>query len=343
MLFTIIVRLVLLPLSLPALKNARRQQALAPQVRAIQKKHAKDRSAASQATMELYRSYGFNPFSGCLPILAQAPIFFALWQAIQRVGAQAAHGGFLWITQIGRPDPLYLLPVLAAVAQFLQTRMAMQPKAMVTDPQQRMTNTMMQFTPVLAIVFGSQIPAGAVLYWFVSSLFSAVLQYLITGWGSLQDLLPFLPHKERRAFLPSAPLQPHEIKQTRMQKLQDRMIQLQQEQQAQQAPKQGGTTSQQLQREKRPKASPADTAEARQVEDLSGSQLTDDAWRLPGAPGSGGSASTTTTVTPPDTALGNGADSNGDGDGAGGVTERVYTPSKNGTRQRGSNRRRKRR
>lgn len=284
-LFTLFVKTLFIPLTLPALRNSRRQQELSPMVREIMKKHGKDRQAASAEQMALYRQYGFNPVAGCLPSLVQIPFFFALWRALVGIqGTPMGNDSFLWIPQIAGKDPLYILIVGAAVAQFFQTRMAMQPRNKVVDAQQKQMNTIMQFMPLMVIVFGLQVPAGAVLYWIVSSLFSAVQQYFVTGWGSLRDLFPFLPAREPRSLL-GPPRDPSTIKPGRFAQLQQRMLEAQEQQQA--AKSQGNAPVR--------SAVPAEPARRQPqaqvaIEDVSpeGNQLTQDGWRLPGAPGTTG-------------------------------------------------------
>ncbi len=297
-LFTIFIRILLLPLTMPALRNSRRQQQLAPQVREIQKKHGKDRTAATAETMALYRQYGFNPMSGCLPILVQMPVFFALWRAIVTFGSpERSVGGFLWIDNLAAPEEgffgfLKILPILAMAAQFVQTRMSLPPHGQALDPQQQSMNRMMQFMPLLVVVFGWNISAGAVLYWFISSLFSAVLQYFITGWGSLKELMPFLPHKEPRNYLPAPrPISELETSGRKgfMQRMQDRMLEAQREQEA----RRSGAAEQRA-----PASPPAVQPAAATAEgDI---RYTSDAWRLPGAPGTKGRLSAMTTSGGPE-------------------------------------------
>lgn len=293
-LFTLVVKTLFIPLTLPALRNARRQQELAPMVRQIMQKHGKDRAAASAEQMALYRQYGFNPLAGCLPSLVQIPFFFALWQGINRLtGTQMGSDGFLWIPQVALRDPLFILPFLAALAQFFQTRMAMQNRDKIVDPQQRQMNTMMQFMPLMVIVFGFQVPSGAVLYWTVSSIFSAVQQYFITGWGSLTDLFPFLPRKQLKSLLPP-PRDPNApVKPGRFQRFQERMIEAQkQQQELQNGKKAGGSGQPAVQR-----PTPPVETQARVDEVVAqGNKYSEDAWRLPGAPGSTGRTVFSTNV-----------------------------------------------
>ena len=285
-LFTIPGKTLFIPLTLPSRRNSRRQQELAPQVKEIMRKHGKDRAAASAEQMALYRQYGFNPLAGCLPTLVQIPVFFALYTAIRRLEAsEMGLDSFLWIPRIADNDPFYLIPVIAAVAQFFQTRMAMQTRDKVIDAQQKQMNMMMQFMPLMVIVFGINFPAGAVLYWAVSSLFSAVQQFFITGWGSLSDLFPFLPRKQTKSFLPP-PKAAHEVstKPGFMQRMQERMMEAQQQQQEKQ--KQGEGAGKQALVNQKPAPDPAAPPESvPEVTVPQGNKYTEDAWQLPGAAG----------------------------------------------------------
>lgn len=103
-------------------------------------------------------------------------------------------GSFLWIPNLGLPDPWKVLPIAAGVFQFIQTKM-MRPAGGVkaADPQQQMMNTMMNFMPLMVVFFGWNFAAGAVLYWATQSVYSVVQQWFITGWGSMKNWFPFLP------------------------------------------------------------------------------------------------------------------------------------------------------
>lgn len=194
--FTIIIRTLMLPLSIKSIRSSKAMQDLAPKIKEIQKKHGKDRQAASAAQMALYQQYGVNPMAGCLPMLIQMPIFFGIYRAIlplSESGTGYWADGFLWLPDLAKPDPLFLLPVLAGVFQFVQARMMRPANQKVTDPQQKMMNTMMNFMPLTVILFGSQFLSGAVLYWFVQAIYAVVQQWLITGWGAFGAWFPWLP------------------------------------------------------------------------------------------------------------------------------------------------------
>jgi len=194
---TIIFKTALLPLTVKSLRSMSSMQELQPKIKELQKKFAKDRQKLSAETMKLYQEHGVNPAAGCLPMVLQIPIFFGLYFAIR---ALSNNGGgvwtepFLWLPNLSTPDPYKILPILAGLFQFVQTRMARprnQGKA--ADPQQQMMNTMMGFMPIMVVIFGWTFAAGPVIYWTVSAIYSAVQQWFITGWGSMLDWFPFLP------------------------------------------------------------------------------------------------------------------------------------------------------
>ncbi len=195
--FTIIIKTILLPLTIKSTRSSKAMQELSPKIKEIQKKYGKDRARASQETMALYQQYGVNPMAGCLPMLIQIPIFWGLYRAIYNLSnenvGEWAHG-FLWISDLSHADPYKILPILAGIFQFVQTRMmrpANMPKS--DDPQQQIMNVMMNFMPLMVVIFGWQFAAGPVIYWVAQSAYSVVQQWFITGWGSLGAWLPWLP------------------------------------------------------------------------------------------------------------------------------------------------------
>jgi YidC/Oxa1 family membrane protein insertase len=220
-LFTILARLLILPLTLKSLQSTRKMQELQPQIKELQRKYGKDQQRLSEETMKLYREYKINPAGGCLPMLLQFPIFIGVYQAVIRltqvpipddvvghmatalnnVGLNAASitagldqnrlaGGFLWLSDLGRPDNFYILPVLSVLFQLIVQLMA---TPRVQDPQQKAMTQSMLFLPIVFGYIGFTFPSGAVLYWVVGSILSMIQQYFISGWGSLANYLKFLP------------------------------------------------------------------------------------------------------------------------------------------------------
>src|SRR5262245_3671054 len=219
-LFTILARLVILPLTIKSIQSSRKMQELQPQVKEIQRKFGKDPQKLQEETAKLYREYKVNPVGGCLPMVLQLPIFFGVYQAVialtnvsvaeRAAGAiikvlnesgvsianlthlgQARLGGvFLWIADLGQPDPLYILGVLSLVFQLIVQLMAM-PR--VQDAQQKAMSQSMLILPLMFAYIGFTFPAGAVLYWVIGSVLSMIQQYVISGWGSLANYLKLLP------------------------------------------------------------------------------------------------------------------------------------------------------
>lgn len=206
-LFTLIVKIVTLPLNLQQARSIKATQELQPKLQELQKKYAKDREKLAQAQMELYREHGVNPFGGCLPLLIQLPILFGLYQALYRLASTGEIVGqrFLWIPDLAFPTrevgmkwvwppapefigwaaALYLiLPILTVVTQIAMQKMTTPPAAS-QDPQQAAMQQTMLIMPFMFGFITLQVPSGLTLYWVASNIFSMIQQYFITGWGSL--------------------------------------------------------------------------------------------------------------------------------------------------------------
>lgn len=199
-LFTIIVKLLLFPLTWQQVKSQKAMATLQPLIREAQRRYGNDRQRLNEEMMRIYRENSVNPLAGCLPLLIQMPIWFALYQALVNLGNRdhymfhpAFEQGFLWIGSLAHPDhftvpgtelvlPNPILPVLTALTQLAIQRMMTMPTA---DPQQQQMNRAMQIMPLMFLFFSLNFPAGLVLYWVTSNVVSMVQQYFLTGWGEL--------------------------------------------------------------------------------------------------------------------------------------------------------------
>ncbi len=159
---TIIVRLLLYPLTLSQNKSMIAMRRLQPQLNEIQKKYANNKEEYQRKTMELYQEHKINPLGGCLPMLVQLPILWAFFRVLQGIptGPEATFLG-LWV--LSEPDTLYLFPILAAATTYLQS------KQTVTDSSQK---SMLIVMPLMIGFFSLNLPSGLVLYWITSNLFS---------------------------------------------------------------------------------------------------------------------------------------------------------------------------
>mgnify|MGYP001332690029 CR=1 FL=1 len=170
LIITIIVRLLILPLTIKQYKSSKKMQALQPQLNEIRQKYASDPKKQQEETMKLFTQHGVNPLSGCFPLLVQMPVLIALYQSILGNPHIRDHG-FLWV-QLGAPDPYYILPILAAATTYLQQKM------MQANMPQNMRILLVIF-PVLIFVMAIQFPSALVLYWFYSNLFTMVQTYFM--------------------------------------------------------------------------------------------------------------------------------------------------------------------
>lgn len=190
-LFTFLIRFMLLPLTLKTLRSQKKMQLLQPKLREINRKYGKDKEKATAETFKLYREEGVNPAGSCLPLLIQLPIFFAVYQAVQKVvGQPDVHNSFLWLPDLAKADPWYILPTAMIVLQFIVQLMG---TPRVQDPQQEAMTRAMLIMPIFFGIFAFTFPSGAVLYWVTGTVIAIVQQYFTTGWGRLSLYLPFLP------------------------------------------------------------------------------------------------------------------------------------------------------
>lgn len=170
-LLTILVKLITIPLTHKSQVSMQRMSALKPKVDALKEKHKDDKQVFNQKVMELYKSEGVNPLGGCLPILLQMPIYFALYRMLQNA-VELFNSTFIpgWLNDLVQPDPYFILPVLMAALMWLQQHIT---PAM--DAQQaKMMKWMM---PAMMLVFMIVLPAGLVLYIVVNSLLSVIQQW----------------------------------------------------------------------------------------------------------------------------------------------------------------------
>jgi YidC/Oxa1 family membrane protein insertase len=166
---TLILQVLLFPLTWKSLRAAGAMKKLQPEVAKLQQKYADDSQKLSAATMELYKIKGANPLGGCLPMVLQMPIFIALFNALRN--SWELHGAvwIFWIKDLSAKDPYYVLPIVMGGLMFLQSKM--NPPA--GDPAQQ---KIMMFMPLMFTFMFMNFPSGLVLYWLTNSLVSTVVQ-----------------------------------------------------------------------------------------------------------------------------------------------------------------------
>lgn len=187
--FTIIIRVLLLPLMFYQTKSMLKTQELTPKLKAIQKKYSsRDRDSMmkmQEETSKLYKEAGVNPWTSMLPMLIQLPIMWALYQAIWRT-PELRRGTFLWL-QLGHTDPYYVLPILAALFTFLSSWLSM-----ASMPERNaMTSAMTWFMPIMVFFMALGFSSAITLYWVISNAFQVVQTLLLQN--------PFKIRREREA------------------------------------------------------------------------------------------------------------------------------------------------
>lgn len=210
--FTLLIRLILVPLSLPSLKSQKKMKELHPELKKLKEIHGDDKKALQLAQMELYKKHNVNPLSGCLPQLIQIVFLIVLYQVLVNFVSHSEINGiqlnpdFLWLN-LTAPDSLFILPVLAGLTQLFLSVMILPggetPDIIPNDSKSKkvavankkeedaaemaasMQKQMLFIMPIMTAFIAIRFPSGLALYWVASTVFSIVQQYFISGWGGI--------------------------------------------------------------------------------------------------------------------------------------------------------------
>lgn len=177
-LMTLILRLLIWPLTRKSYVSTMAMQKMQPELQRVQKLYANDKMRLQMEMMKIYQTHKTSPMSGCLPMLIQIPIFFALYKALLiSVPMRSAH--FLWISDLAVMDPYFILPILMGATMWLQQYLQTPKQTANTNDITASTQRVMKWMPVLFTVLFVWMPAGLVLYWTVSNVFGIVQMYII--------------------------------------------------------------------------------------------------------------------------------------------------------------------
>lgn len=217
---TIIVKALSIPVILPSLKSAKKQRDLQPQLNKLKKKYKYDKKKLAEKQMELMKEHGVNPASGCYTMIITILIFTALYSVIRQItqvtdvveinshlyanflkfkSLDQLNTSFLYL-DLTKPDPYYLMAVLAGAFQFVLAKMSMPyneagVKAAKKTPDKKddiaynMQQQSMYIMPAMMVFLGISLPAGVIIYIITSALFSIVQNYFVNGWGGLKPLV----------------------------------------------------------------------------------------------------------------------------------------------------------
>lgn len=170
---TILIRLITFPLQYKSFKSMKKMQLLQPELTKIKEKFKDDPQRLQKETMGLFKNAGANPLGGCLPLLLQMPFFMAFYKVLY-AAVELVHAPFYgWINDLSVKDPFFVLPVLMTITMFIQQKMT--PAAGVDPNQQKI----MLFMPIVFGFIMKDLPAGLVLYIFVSTILGIVQQFFV--------------------------------------------------------------------------------------------------------------------------------------------------------------------
>ncbi len=179
-LLTMVLQVVLLPLTMKSFKSMQMLKKIQPQINTLRGKYKEDPKRLNIEMMNLYKTRRVNPFGGCLPMILQIPIFWALFTTLRNT-VELRYAPFIfWIKDLSSYDPLYILPVLMGIGMFLQQKMT------TADPQQA---KMVVFMPVLFVVLFLKFPSGLVLYWFINNIFNLIMQLVIMKQNRKKEII----------------------------------------------------------------------------------------------------------------------------------------------------------
>lgn len=183
--FSLIIKIVLYPLTKSSLHSMKKMQLLQPKISEIKEKFKDDPQKMNKETMKLYSTYGVNPAGGCLPLILQMPIFVAMWGLFQVAIELRQQPFMLWINDLSRPDVIAALPVkiplfgidkISGLALLMGITTFIQQKMTVKDPKQQ---SLVYIMPVMLTLMFMSFPSGLNLYYFMFNLFSILQQFYV--------------------------------------------------------------------------------------------------------------------------------------------------------------------
>lgn len=183
---TLIIRFILYPLTYKGMVSMNKLKSLSPKIKELQKQHKGDPQKMNAKMMELYKKHGANPMGGCLPMIMQIPVFFAIYRVLLNSVELKSSPWIGWIQDLSLMDPYFILPVLMSASMFWQQSIT---PTNFTDPMQE---KIMKFLPLIFMFFFLTFPAGLTLYWFINNLFSVAQQYYVNSIFAKQE-----KHKEK--------------------------------------------------------------------------------------------------------------------------------------------------
>jgi len=185
-LLTLAIKIAFYPLSKKQFVAMKMSQKIQPIIKELQATHKQDPQKLQQEMMKVWKEHKVNPLGGCLPMLVQIPFFFAIFYTVTGDAFKAIltqpginTGLFpFWLSNLAMPDKTFILPIVIGIATYLSQKM------MTVDPKQA---AIFMFMPFLMVIISLKMPAGALLYWAVSTIASVVQQYMMMSRSKADD------------------------------------------------------------------------------------------------------------------------------------------------------------
>lgn len=170
-LLTVVIKTLLYPLTAKQVKSMKAMQELGPQLKELQEKHKGDKVKGQEEVARLYKQAGVNPMAGCLPLLIQMPFLSGIFYGIRNY-SYVSQPSFLWIKTLSGTDPLYILPVLAAITTYISSQQT------ATDSSQQ-NKALLLFMPFMIGYMAIKFPSGLGLYWVVGNIVQIIQRRLL--------------------------------------------------------------------------------------------------------------------------------------------------------------------
>ncbi len=179
-LLTLLIKLIFYPLTQKSYESMKKMKDLQPHIMRIKEQYKNDKAKLNQEIMQLYKKYKVNPFGGCLPMIIQIPVFFALYKALLN-SIELRHAPFIshipftdkiWLVDLSVKDPYYITPILMGLSMFVQQKMT-------PTGGDAMQEKLMYFMPIFLTFLFLNFPSGLVVYWLANNILSIVQQYMV--------------------------------------------------------------------------------------------------------------------------------------------------------------------
>lgn len=180
--FTVAIRILMFPLNLKQAKSTKAMGLLQPRMKQLQQQYKNSPEILNREVSALYKKYNVNPLSGCLPLLVQMPILFALFSAFRNFEYTGTGVSFFWLENLSQPDTTIILPIVVGLSSFLQSKVTMASQPPQTGEQAKMMNTTMLYVmPVMLAWMTRNFASGLALYWSVFNTLGFIFQMAINA------------------------------------------------------------------------------------------------------------------------------------------------------------------